>query len=286
LLEDLGRRGYRQILLPPRPSEFFTACRAAARGEAVPAQTSAVAAPVLALAPPQADVISLKKGVQKQVLVVDDSPENRLVIESFLEGLPCRSVSVTSGEEAVETCRQHRFDLILMDIHMPGMDGYATTRALREMERREGRKPAQIVAVTAHSEGQGTAGFKARGFDDYLPKPIDARALGMLVRVADPRTLREPVRRLADRVKLMAPDYLRDRSAELEAVAPTDLGRVGTLAHRIKGNARTFGFAPLGEMGAELEEAARQGNMPAVEAGLTRMREYLRKELSAEKTPS
>ncbi|MFP3385729.1 response regulator [Tritonibacter sp. SIMBA_163] len=106
------------------------------------------------------------------VLVVDDNKTNRFILEKFLSSSSCRVQSVSSGAEAIELARDLAFDIILMDIQMPGMDGVETTRRIRSLEQAGGREPGFIVAVTANTMPEQSAHYLSAGMDEVLAKPV------------------------------------------------------------------------------------------------------------------
>ncbi len=117
---------------------------------------------------------------QPRILVVDDDSVNRKLILRMIEKIGARVEVVASGEEALAAVRESEFDLILMDVQMPGMDGLETTRKIREIEGASGRH-TPISAVTANSAaGDRDQCFEA-GMDDYLCKPIRLEALEDLI---------------------------------------------------------------------------------------------------------
>jgi CheY-like chemotaxis protein len=109
-------------------------------------------------------------GRAAHILIVDDNATNRMVAEALCELFDCTSEQVTDGVEAVEAARTGRFDLILMDIKMPRMDGIAATRAIRELPGRAGCAP--IVALTANADPTDVATYVAAGMQDVVEKPI------------------------------------------------------------------------------------------------------------------
>src|SRR5206468_11317 len=110
------------------------------------------------------------------VLLVEDDPVNRLVTECALRRHGYAFDSVERASEALEVCGKNHYDLILMDLHMPDMDGYKATSALRARERSGTRTP--IVAMTGNAQQGERERCLAAGMDDYLTKPFD---LGLLV---------------------------------------------------------------------------------------------------------
>ncbi|MEQ9508144.1 MAG: response regulator [Alloalcanivorax xenomutans] len=114
-------------------------------------------------------------GCHPRVLVVDDHPGNLKLARIFLEELGAQVVPCAGGQEALDAFSQGTFDLIFMDVHMPGMDGLETTLALREREGESQRTP--IIALTAHALENEKRALLAAGMDDYLSKPITEEQL-------------------------------------------------------------------------------------------------------------
>ena len=108
----------------------------------------------------------------RRILLAEDSEDNQLLVETYLKRTPHRLVKVMDGEQAVERAEAEPFDLILMDIQMPVMDGYRATRAIRDRERESGRGPVPIVALTAHALQGDKEKSLAAGCDGHLTKPI------------------------------------------------------------------------------------------------------------------
>lgn len=104
------------------------------------------------------------------ILVVDDNATNRMVAQALCEMFDCTCESVNDGAEAVEAARAGRFDLILMDIKMPVMDGVAATRAIRELPGVPGLVP--IIALTANAEPEDAEGYLAAGMNGVVEKPM------------------------------------------------------------------------------------------------------------------
>lgn len=118
------------------------------------------------------------------ILVVEDHEINQYVVKAMLDSLGCTTKMVSNGTEAIETLRQERFDLILMDCRMPGLDGYETTRRVRKTLRIE----TPIVAMTANASQEERAACIDAGMDDFLPKPFGRSELSaVLCKWLDPQ---------------------------------------------------------------------------------------------------
>ena len=122
-------------------------------------------------APPAAPAGGLR------ILLAEDSPDNALLIRSYLKGSRHRLTMVENGEEAVAAVQAGGVDLVLMDIQMPVLDGYGATRAIREWESAEGRERLTIVALTAHALKEDEQRSLDAGCDLHLTKPVKKSVL-------------------------------------------------------------------------------------------------------------
>jgi CheY-like chemotaxis protein len=112
-----------------------------------------------------------------RVLVADDNETNRRLLSAVLEPVGALVALAFDGVEAVKAAAGSPFDLILMDIQMPNMDGLEATRLIREDEARRSAKRTPIFAVTASAFQYGDEDYEAAGVDRVISKPIDAAAL-------------------------------------------------------------------------------------------------------------
>jgi CheY-like chemotaxis protein len=111
------------------------------------------------------------------VLVADDNPTNRRVAELMLAAIGAEVASVENGAEAVAAVGAEGFDLILMDLKMPVMDGLSAIAAIREAELAEGRARRPIVVLSANTAAEDVEASLAAGADGHLGKPIRPDAL-------------------------------------------------------------------------------------------------------------
>jgi CheY-like chemotaxis protein len=112
-----------------------------------------------------------------RVLVADDHPVNRKVVEMMLAGVGAELTMVENGVEALDACRNGDFDLILMDMQMPLMDGLTATREIRLHEAALGLQRTPIVMLTANALAEHVAATEAAGADRHLAKPFEAADL-------------------------------------------------------------------------------------------------------------
>ena len=142
--------------------------------------TQRQAAPVTAAvaAPPAASAATGKPS--PRVLLAEDNHINQIVAVAMLKKLGADVTVAKDGQEAVDMVKARQFDLILMDCHMPTLDGFAATAAIRELERL-GHPRHTIIAQTANAMAGDRENCIAAGMDDYLSKPISAAALAQVI---------------------------------------------------------------------------------------------------------
>ena len=112
-----------------------------------------------------------------RILLAEDNPINMMLIRELLRRRGHAVTEVTTGNAAVQAMLEGRFDLLLTDIHMPGMDGIEATRAIRAGEARSGRARTPIVALTADALDAGKRTCMDAGMDGFLTKPVDPAEL-------------------------------------------------------------------------------------------------------------
>ena len=157
---------------PAIPAPFINAAPAfadAPTADQAPAARSAAPA----AAPPAT------QGAQQglNILLAEDNPINMMLIRELLRRRGHVVTEVTTGNDAVQAVLDRRFDLLLTDIHMPGMDGIEAARAIRAGEARLGRPRMPIVALTADALEDGKRACQAAGMDGFLTKPVDPAEL-------------------------------------------------------------------------------------------------------------
>ncbi|MES2101161.1 MAG: ATP-binding protein [Pseudomonadota bacterium] len=119
---------------------------------------------------------------QPSVLVVEDNLMNQIIAREMVAALGLRPAVVGSGEEAMLSCRSTPPDLVLMDIQMPGMDGFETTRRLRALQDAGELRRFPIIALTAHAMVSDREASLAAGMDEHLTKPVQLEQLRSVLR--------------------------------------------------------------------------------------------------------
>ncbi|MDX2152612.1 MAG: response regulator [Bryobacteraceae bacterium] len=216
-----------------------------------------------------------------RVLLVEDSPVNQVLSRHLLES-EGHSVRVArNGVEALEQIESERFDLILMDVQMPVMDGIEATAEIRARERQRGRQ-TPIVAMTASSFYENRETCMRAGMDGYVTKPIEAEELLRVIqevvrrrgegRTADAVPTRAVDKQLAlERVggdeelfrevaRLFLDEYPQLLERVRRALATGDARELEHSAHSLKGSVANFGAKQVVESAFALERLGRSGS--------------------------
>jgi two-component system, sensor histidine kinase and response regulator len=216
------------------------------------------------------------------LLLVEDNPVNQEVAIEMARSLGCEVHLAEDGIQALEIVGHARYDAILMDCHMPRMDGFAATRAIRAAEGSGARSP--IIALTANAmEGDREACLEA-GMDDYLPKPFDREQLrGMLARwlpkspfdaapvpAAVDDAVLDGIRALNRArgdviVARVVTAYLATAPGQIDeirgCIEEGDAEGLRFVAHSLKSSSGNVGARGLRDLARALEEAARSGEL-------------------------
>ena len=128
----------------------------------------------------------VKKSMEEQkfdgkILVAEDNPNNQKLLEILLTKMGIQTVIVSNGEEAVECYKKDKYDMILMDINMPIMDGITATKLIKDLEKDNYKIP--IIALTANSIAGDEEKYLAQGMNNYLSKPINVTKLKELISI-------------------------------------------------------------------------------------------------------
>jgi PAS domain S-box-containing protein len=274
-----------QLLKPARQKHLLAAISAAVAGTTFDsARTSRIRRPGRAAAAP-----TLGERLPLSILVADDVEVNRKLAVLMLKALGYESPqAVSTGAEAVQAATHRSFDLVLMDVQMPDMDGFEATRLIRE---KFGAKGPKVIAMTAFAMAGDRDRCLAAGMDDYLPKPFTPDTLreviervagaGSAALAAQPAAAPSPAPQSPidwTRIESLKPydadgslvreaigAFLRDGPKYLaamhEAFGASDGGAVASAAHALKGAAANVGARRLEAICREVEAQARDGTV-------------------------
>jgi len=203
-----------------------------------------------------------------KVLVVEDSELNRLVMEEFLAGADCDLQFTNNGRQGLEAFQKGHFDIVLMDMQMPEMDGATTSRLIRDWERRHGRKPVPIVIITADSQTETRERAMNAGVNGFLTKPLSQSALfeTLNLYLAASSIPADTQEQAHGALAPLLPRYFEQTEQDIQhmtlAVEHDDIERLNGLAHVIKGHSQMFGFSEVAKAATELETLTESANAP------------------------
>ncbi len=192
-----------------------------------------------------------------RVLLVDDSPELAMLVKTYLRDTGWNLDIVETGERAVAQATTERYDVVLMDIDLPGLDGATAAHAIRAADLARGVSPTPIIAMTAFDHDTSTPPADA----------ADAAPGDDVVHIDDAE------------IAPLVPAFIEHRKAEVEmyrqALAAGELARIQSSAHKMKGTGRGYGLDVLSRIGGELEVAAHQQDLPRVTRLINELDGYL-----------
>ncbi|MDZ4729889.1 MAG: PAS domain S-box protein [Xanthomonadales bacterium] len=262
---------------------YFTAQFAAGLKRSNPPQASSVedhsAAPARIL-PARAKAL--------RILLAEDSSDNLVLIQSYLKTGGYQVDVACNGAVALEMVISGSYDVVLMDVQMPVMDGYSATRQIRQWETENQVAPVPILALTAHALPEGVSKSLDAGCTAHLTKPIRMTTLiDAIEQHAPVRASDDPVFVSKDPVVVsedmglasLIPGFLLNRRQDVAAIAialeQSDYEAVRTLGHNMKGSGAGYGFARISEIGASLEHAAQSRATGEIRTQAGELVEYL-----------
>lgn len=255
----------RYLTKPVRRSDLFNGLMAVI-GQGL--QSGSDGAPVQENEPPRES-----RGLH--ILLAEDFSDNRRMIEFYLKTTSHRVATAANGQVAVDMFMQGSYDLVLMDLQMPVMDGYAATRTIREWERAQGRTPVPILALTANALQAEVQRSLAAGCTAHLTKPIRKTRLLEVIQLylqtsaaAGQPATESPaapvVLEISGEFETLMPDFLAHRRQDVlrmrDALARQEFDLIRQIGHGIKGAGGSYGLDDISAYGRLLEEAAVEKN--------------------------
>jgi two-component system, sensor histidine kinase len=279
---------------PGKGSSFFFTAQLTPLADDVVIEADAAAPSLAACEPPR----------ELSVLLADDVEVNRELVKAVLERHNHRITEATNGREALDAFASGRFDIVLMDVQMPEMDGLQAAAGIRQLEQKQGCEHTPIVAMTAYAGKDDREKCLAAGMDDYLTKPVKpSQMLEILQRycgtgnVADQPAVVATVP-VEDEIPIFAREDLLERLGGAEALIPRFMGlffkgvepnmatleeaiasgdsdKVRTSSHAIKGSSANIGAMQMRETAAGIETTAKTGDISGAPSSFERLKQQL-----------
>jgi signal transduction histidine kinase/DNA-binding response OmpR family regulator len=236
------------------------------------------------------------------ILVAEDNPVNLKLATRILSKQGHHVSVANNGRQAVDAFRQNQFDVILMDVQMPVLDGLEATRLIRAIEKEEHRSPTPIIAVTARAMKGDKQVCLAAGMNGYITKPIMLEELrSALDHIAGAKTMTESIRnpahnsadpRIFDAESLAAfaegdPQFVADvidvfletyadmMSSMEEAIASGDAASLGATAHSLKGSLGSIQAPRAAEAAFTLEKLGNEGDLVSAPAAMKHLQDEI-----------
>ncbi|MEW8021742.1 MAG: response regulator [gamma proteobacterium symbiont of Phacoides pectinatus] len=224
------------------------------------------------------------------ILLAEDYIHNRLIIEQYLKDTPLRLEIAENGAVALEKFIGSAYDLVLMDMQMPEMDGYTATREIRRYEQETGRGKTPIVALTAHALEEERNRCLAAGCDEHLSKPIKKMVLLQALARFIPGESAAPTEQPSQQSAVLQvelerdfeafiPAFLEDVAADTvqlrEALRGQDYAAIRKIAHRLKGAGGGYGLHGITDRAGAIGGAARERDDRTVAEGIDQLAAYL-----------
>lgn len=210
-----------------------------------------------------------------RILLADDHPNNRELIALLLKRMNIKVFEVEDGQQAIDAMFKQRFDLVLMDIQMPKVDGMEALRSIRRVD-----DSTPVIALTANNMKHEIELYRKLGFNDHIAKPVVRETfVATLKKYLASNQKQDSLLDNSEMLPIIR-DYHADLSLQLDdcekAFADHNWSGLGELSHRIKGSAGSFGFQELGDKFAELEHYCKAADPFSIEQYFPQVLEYAR----------
>jgi PAS domain S-box-containing protein len=261
-------------VVPPETQELREVCRGALLGEETTTGT----------------LVRCEGGLK--ILLAEDSIESQELMALFVRGTPHTMDCAGNGINAVERYKAGGYDLVFMDLQMPGIDGYAATRAIRAWEEVHGLPRVPIVVLTANADGEVQRKSVLAGCTGFVTKPVkEATVLGVIQRFivapaegsASGRDDGRPVskgEKCEQKLQALRSQFVRNRRQDVtvlqSAIMAENADLIRTIGHRIKGLAGSYGLETIGLIGSAIEQASFDHDFERVTIEVQRLIEALR----------
>ncbi len=215
------------------------------------------------------------------ILLVEDNEDNRTLIGFYLNKTEHQIDIAENGEVAVEKFKADRYDLVLMDIQMPVLDGYSATAQIRAYEHQHHRERTPILALTAYALKEERKKCLKVGCDAHLTKPIKK---DKLLAVINEYSLIKPAANTEQELNIdpdllpLIPNYLKNRENDItamqQALSEDDFELILRLGHSMKGSGGGYGLDKISAIGQQLEHLAKLSNREGILEQIEELQQY------------
>ncbi|MCP3926374.1 MAG: response regulator [Desulfobacterales bacterium] len=236
-----------------------------------------------------------------KILLADDIEPNRTVIHKYLQDFPVKIIDADNGEIAFDLFKKEKFDLILMDVEMPVMNGLTATKAIRKLEKENSAPAVPLIIISAHAFGEQKLKCFEAGCDRLIVKPV--RRAELINNISDIFQISDRIERIADTKKVedipknnneeaniiyidnifedLIPDFFIYFKETLEVMDKALLARnfddLYRLGHGLKGSSRNYELYDLGEIFMSIEHASEKKSITDITLKMNEARKYINK---------
>ena len=273
-MKEAGLRHY--IVKPAKRSELFRTLQQAMAGDVDHYPKVVHAEP---------DKSSAMLTTAARILLAEDNPGNRMLVKAFLKGTQFEIDEAENGALAVKKFTSQKYDVVLMDMYMPVVDGYEATAAIRKWERENKAARTPVIALTAAAMSGDMQRSLDAGCDFHVTKPVSKSVLlnlleSLLKSGADEAPVSKPYDVAAElddpalfaEVAQLFLDEMDRLTASMDAAfADPDFKKLKDYVHSLKGSAAMVGAQPIATICKEIEAAIASASMDAVRRGLAKL---------------
>jgi hypothetical protein len=212
------------------------------------------------------------------------------LIQVFLKDHDCTFDTAENGKDALEKFSAGTYDLVLMDMQMPVMDGLTAVREMRKREHEKGAEETMVIAMTGNSSEEDIKDCYQAGYSAHLSKPIKKdRLINAVIENSSPRFIPECdteeihgekiIAHVDPDLKDLIPGYLKKMHNDInrirEAVKVKDYETLKIVGHTLKGSGGGYGFDPITDFGHEIEASAKEEDYENIEKTTNKLSDYI-----------
>jgi len=204
-----------------------------------------------------------------RILVAEHQEDECFLLRAYCKETPFELTFAADGQRAVTACQPGSFEMAVIDLHLPMMDGLAVIREVRRVEKERGTKGIPILALMTSTLPADVTRAQEAGCDAHLAKPISKNAfLGVLEQWRSRAAESTVLVQIPEGMEQLARNYLAARRKEApvfqDFLEHSNFDGIRRLAHNLKGTGTSYGFPDITRLGAAAERAAKESDKPEV----------------------